>query len=164
MILERDIAKYTKAGSAICMNQHRDLIARLEEAGQAIGEMGLNELDLVSPSGGLGIAASGMAAAYLAEGFEILERNRVSVLRVVATHPFPTEEVRALLNHCDTILVLEELEPHLEKGVYVEAHRLGFEGRIVGKLDGTLSRIGEYGVEHVVRGIGEALGEETGFF
>jgi len=179
VILERNIAKYTKAGSAICMNQHRDLIARLEQAGRIIRQMGLNELHLSDEEGGLGIVASGVAPAYLDEGFEILERPglrqpqrlhvsegasaspkaAVSTLRVVATHPFPAEEVRALLNHCDTILVLEELEPHLEKSIYIEAHKIGFEGRIIGKLDGTFGRIGEYGVEHVVRGVGEALGE-----
>ncbi|RLC98074.1 MAG: hypothetical protein DRI77_05880 [Chloroflexi bacterium] len=174
VILERDIAKYTKAGSVICINQHRDLIARLERAGQIIREMGLNELQLApsagmetrpTDKGGLGIVASGVAAAYLEEGFEILEKTPASTLRVVATHPFPAEEVRALLNHCDTILVLEELEPHLEKSIYVQAQRLGFEGRIIGKLDGTFSRSGEYGVEQVVRGVGEALGvKETRFF
>ena len=162
VILERDIAKYTKAGSAICKNQHRDVIARLGQAGQIIGEMGLNELRLTDEMGGLGIIASGAASVYLEEGFGALgsefERGNVSVLRVVATHPFPTDEVRAMLKHCDTLLVLEELEPHLERGIYVEAHRIGFDGRIVGKLDGTFSRIGEYGMEQVVGGVGEALG------
>jgi indolepyruvate ferredoxin oxidoreductase alpha subunit len=119
-------------------------------------------------TGGLGIVAAGVTAAYLDEGFEIasrfgFERDAVSVLRVVATHPFPTREVRALLAACDTILVLEELEPHLERGIYEQAQKTGFEGRIIGKLDGeteggTFSRIGEYGVGHVVQGIGVALG------
>ncbi len=162
VILERDITKYTKAGSTICMDQHRDVIARLAEAGRAIHEMGLNELNLAPERGGLGIVASGVASAYLEEGFEVVERfgfdrDVVSTLRVVATHPIPAEEIKALLAHCDTILVLEELEPHLEKGIVVEAHQLGFEGRIIGKLDQTFSRIGEYGLEHVVRGIAKAL-------
>ncbi len=163
VILERDITKYTKAGAAICMNQHRDVIARLAQAGRIIGEMELNELHLTGEKGGLGIVAAGIASAYLEEGFEILERNQVfaknlvSVLRVTATHPFPVDEVRVMLEHCDTILVLEELEPHLEKNIYVEAQRFGFEGRIIGKLDGTFGRIGEYGVDQVVRGVGEAL-------
>jgi indolepyruvate ferredoxin oxidoreductase alpha subunit len=170
VILERDIAKYTKAGSAICLAQHRDLIARLKKAGRIIGEMGLNQLQLSEPTGGLGIVASGVVASYLPEGFEIatplgFEPATVSVLRVVATHPFPSGEVRTLLRHCDTILVLEELEPHIERGIYVEAQRSGFEGRIVGKLDSTplsrsgqaFSRVGEYDVSHVVRGIGVAL-------
>jgi len=167
MILERDITKYTKAGAAICTAQHRDLIARLEKAGEIIREMGLNQLQLAQNAGGLGLIASGVVAAYLDEGFEIaarygLDPDAVSVLRIVATHPFPVEEVRELLGHCDTILVLEELEPHIERGVIVEAHRLGFQDRIVGKLDGGqsvtgLSRVGEYGVEQVVQGIGQAL-------
>jgi len=168
-ILEWDIAKYTKAGAAICMQQHRDLIARLDQAGQVIREMKLNRLEL---GGALGIIAAGVTAAYLDEGFEILERNRVfeknlvSVLQIRATHPFPADEVHALLEHCDTILVLEELEPHIERSVYVEAQRRGspWEGRIVGKLDGTFERIGEYDVRHMVRGVEAALElEETGF-
>ncbi|HUX01972.1 MAG TPA: thiamine pyrophosphate-dependent enzyme, partial [Phycisphaerae bacterium] len=142
------------------------------------------------PATRLGIIASGVVASYLDEGFEIaarfgLDPDAVSVLRVVATHPFPAAEVRELLRHCDTILVLEELEPHIERGVIVEAHRLGFGGRIVGKLDGPqssavgprpsavgprpsavgprlsavgLDRVGEYGVAQVVHGVGEALG------
>ena len=177
-VLLRDIARFTKAGSAICKQQHRDLIARLEKAGGVIAEMGLNRLHLAPPQpppmggeSGLGIVAAGVTASYLEEGFEAtarfgLERDAISVLEVVATNPFPAEEVVALLGHCDTILVLEELEPHIERGVYVEAHKLGFEGRIIGKLDGTFSRVGEYGVGQVVEGIGVALGlslEETGF-
>ena len=176
--LLRDIAKFTKAGSAICKQQHRDLIARLEKAGEVISEMGLNQLQLSPPQpppageeregGRLGIIACGITASYLDEGFEIaaqfgLERDAVSVLKVAATNPFPAAEVRTLLRHCDAILVLEELEPHIERGVYVEAHRLSFEGKIIGKLDGLFSRVGEYGVSQVVQGIGAALGE-TRFF
>lgn len=184
--LLRDISKFTKAGSAICMQQHRDLIARLEKAGEIIREMGLNQLYL-APAGmetrpanslpttsppragrkNLGIIASGVTASYLEEGFEIasqlwardqvFDENLVSVLKVVATNPFPTTEVEALLDHCDAILVLEELEPHVERRVIVQAHGLGFGGPIVGKLDGPFSRIGEYGVSQVVQGVGAAL-------
>jgi indolepyruvate ferredoxin oxidoreductase alpha subunit len=160
-VLIHDINKFTKAGSAICMTQHRDLIARLDKAGQLISEAGLNPLRLGKPRG-LGIVVCGMVDSYLEEGFEIAARfgfnpDDASLLQLKAVHPFPIEQVRALLRHCDTILVLEELEPHIEKGIYVEAHRLGFEGKIVGKLSGVFSRIGEYGISHVVNGIGAAL-------
>lgn len=173
VILERDISRYTKAGAAICMTQHKELISRLEKAGRIIDEMGLNRLQLASQrsemqtaetkkAAGLGIVASGVVASYLKEAFEIaiqygFERDTVSVLRVVATNPFPTADVQTLLHHCDTILVLEELEPHIERGIYIEAQRKGFEGRIIGKLDGLFSRVGEYGLSHVVQGIGTAL-------
>ena len=70
----------------------------------------------------------------------------------------PVEQVQALLRHCGTILVLEELEPYVERGVYVEAQRLGWEGAILGKLSGLYERVGEYGVRHVVQGIAAATG------
>ena len=162
-LLEKDIGRYTKAGAAICMAQHRDLIDRLERAGRIIHELGLNDLQLSEQAGGLGIVAAGVTAAYLDEGFEVaaglgLERAAVSVLRVSATNPFPVQETRALLEHCGTILVLEELEPYIEKRIYIEAQRSGFDGRIIGKLDGRFDRVGEYGVRQVVHGIGAALG------
>jgi indolepyruvate ferredoxin oxidoreductase alpha subunit len=161
-ILEKNIAKYTKAGSAICLAQHRELIARLEKAGDIIDELGLNRLQLSERPGGLGIVAAGVVASYLEEGFETatsfgFEREAASLLLVAATNPFPSRDVRALLSHCDTVLVLEELEPHIERGIYVEAQRMGFRGRIAGKLDGLFSRVGEYGVGHVVQGLGAAL-------
>lgn len=161
-ILEKDIAKYTKAGSAICMAQHRALIARLEEAGRVIHEIGLNRLQLSGQAGGLGIVSSGVVSSYLEEGFDLAARygfvrEDVSVLRVTASHPFPSQEVAALLNHCAAILVLEELEPHIERSIYVAAQRMGFQGQIMGKLDGLFSRIGEYSVRHVVQGLNAAL-------
>lgn len=158
-LLVRDVAKYTKAGAAICMAQHREVIARLAHAGELIDRGGLNHLQLAR-AGGLGIIASGVTASYLFEGLDLaarllpgLDREKVSVLQIAGVHPCPAHPVQALLRHCTTVLVLEELEPVIEKCVYVEAQQAHFHGRIVGKLDGTLSRIGEYGVEQVVRGV-----------
>ncbi len=161
-ILEKDITKYTKAGSAISMTQHRDLIARLEKAEYIIREWGLNRLQLAQEPGGLGIIASGVATSYLEEGFEIASQYGVksedlSVLRVATPNPLPSDEVRVLFQHCDALLILEELEPHIERGVYLEAHKWGYKGKIIGKLDGTFSRVGEYDVSHVVKGMGVAL-------
>jgi indolepyruvate ferredoxin oxidoreductase alpha subunit len=161
-ILERDITKYTKAGSAICMNQHRNLIARLEKAAAIIDAGGLNRLHMGEPAGGLGIVASGVVISYLKEAFEVVAQYgfdpaSASLLEVRATNPLPAAQIDTLLDHCSTILVLEELEPYLEKGIYVEAQRRGFRGRIVGKLNGPLGRVGEYDVSNVVSGLAAAL-------
>lgn len=167
---EKDIAKYTKAGPAICTAQHRDLIKRLEEAGRAIRDMGLNSLKLATSSrdkddAGIGVIASGVVRSYIGEAFDVvgkfgLYQEEVSILSVLATNPFPTEEVRELLRHCDRILVLEELEPYLEQKVYIEAQRTGFKGEIFGKIDGLFSRIGEYELKHVLMGLKKAANLE----
>jgi indolepyruvate ferredoxin oxidoreductase alpha subunit len=160
-VLIRDINKFTKAGAPIAMGQHRDVIARLEQAGRWIDEHGLNSLRLASDADGLGIVASGITAAYIDEAFEIASRygfdpRATSVLRIVSVHPLPIEQIRALLQHCCTIVVLEELEPTAENAVYVEAQRLGWRGRIVGKLSGHFERVGEYGVRHILHGLAAA--------
>jgi indolepyruvate ferredoxin oxidoreductase, alpha subunit len=110
----------------------------------------------------LGIITVGIVAAYLDEAFEIASRYGVdpataSVLRIISVHPLPTVQIRTLLQHCDTILVLEELEPTTEYAVYIEAQRMGWDGRIIGKLSGHFERVGEYGVRHIVQGLAAAL-------
>ncbi len=162
-ILERNIAKYTKAGANICITQHRDVIARLEKSSEVIQEMGLNSLQLAENPSDLGIVAVGAAAAYLEEAFDLaveygFDKTKVSILRTVTTTPFPVADVQRLFARCKSILALEELEPHLERGLYIEAHRAGFTGRIIGKLDdGPLSRVGEYDVDHVLQGLNIAV-------
>lgn len=174
-ILEKDITRYTKAGSKICLDQHQALINRLNHAGQIVHEMGLNRIELSKEPGGLGIVSVGGVTAYLSEAFTLggirLDdssepfslresdglSDRVSVLRVTTSIPFPWEETKLLLAHCEKVLVLEELEPHVERALYTAAQQLGFDGPIIGKLDGTLSPIGEYGVAEVLKGF-EACG------
>jgi indolepyruvate ferredoxin oxidoreductase alpha subunit len=164
-MLIRDINKFTKAGSAICMAQHRDLIARLDKAGRIMDEMGLNSLQLAPQAGGVGVVVSGVVASYLEEGMEIaarygLDPQSLSVLRVVAIHPFPARAAQELLRHCNTILILEELEPYIEQGFYVQAQRTGYGGKLLGKISGLFERVGEYGVRHVVQGLCAATGIE----
>ncbi len=178
--LVRDINIYTKAGAVIAMNQHRDVIKRLAKAEAWIAERGLNRLRIAdcelritqSPPNSqseipnpqcLGLIAAGITAAYLDEAFEIAARYGFdpaasSVLRIVSVHPLPHEQIRTLLQHCDTILVLEELEPTTENAVTIEAQRIGWQGRIIGKRSGHFERVGEYGVRHVVQGLAAALG------
>ena len=164
-LLDRDVTRYTKAGSAICMEQHRQLIARLEDAADAIHQLGLNQLVLAPEAGGLGILAGGLTAACLDEAFDLLaglgiDRRRVSVLKIASTHPFPRQEARQILAHCSVLLVLEELEPYIEQDLVVEAYQLGVHPRIVGKRDGAFSRVGEVSVRQVAQGIARALGLE----
>jgi len=155
VILERSIARCTKAGAKICLDQHRALIERLAVAGDAIREMGLNSLALVGEPGGLGVVAVGPTFAYLSEALALagLEEHRISLLKTVTTTPFPLQEAEALLRHCSVVLVLEELEPFFERELWIAARRIGVDVRIVGKLDGTLSRLEEYRADEIARGL-----------
>ena len=162
-VFEKNISQYTKAGAMICMVQHQQLIDRLAHAGRIIEAKGVNKLSLVGEKGGLGVISMGAINCFMAEGFALASQmgvavDGISTLSTICTIPFPLTEVRALLNHCAMVLILEELEPHLEKAVYLEAYKLGVKVRIVGKEDGTLSRIGDYNASHIVKGLFAAAG------
>ena len=160
-ILEKDITRYTKAGALICTNQHKNLIASLAKAEDWLRQEGLYSLQLKGP---VGVISAGVAGSYLSEAVGILqqagiavEESVLSTLHMAASIPFATKEMQAMLQHCDTILVLEELEPILEKELYYQAYQLGVSVQIIGKKDGTLSRLGEYNGGIVAAGLAKAL-------
>lgn len=162
-LLIHDINRFTKAGAVICMTQHRDLIKRLAHAGELIEQKGLNRLDLGKKKGGLGIVASGVTVQYIEEALAVadkygIDREKVSVLGLRASIPTPKQQLSKLIDFCDKILVLEELEPHIERDVYILARNRGYTGQIIGKIDGTFDRVGEYGTKHVLIGLNKALG------
>jgi indolepyruvate ferredoxin oxidoreductase alpha subunit len=66
--------------------------------------------------------------------------------------------MQALLRHCDTVLVLEEMEPYIERALAVEAYHIGRTVQIIGKLSGHFERVGDYGLRQVVQGIAAATG------
>jgi indolepyruvate ferredoxin oxidoreductase alpha subunit len=131
------------------------LIERLDRAKRWIAAHGLNQLQLASEPGGIGLVAVAGVSAYLEETLKdsAVDPGTVSTLHVVTSVPFPEDEGRRLLEHCEAVLVLEELAPYVERELIVLARQIGWNGRIVGKLDSTLPRIGEVTAADVVKGL-----------
>ncbi|MEN6470723.1 MAG: thiamine pyrophosphate-dependent enzyme [Clostridiaceae bacterium] len=146
---KKDIKVFTKAGAAICMAQHRAAIERLKNAQGILREKGLFRLTLSEKAGGLGIVSAGAVNICVDEGIALANSlgcavSAPSVLKSATAVPYPDKELEKIAEYCSTVVVLEELEPYVERELYVTAQRLGKNLRIVGKLDGTLSRIGAY--------------------
>ncbi len=164
-LFEHNMERYTKAGAAICMNQHKSLIARLEKAQTEIAGKGLNAIDWKA-EGGPGLVAVGVVNSYVAEAMAMLEDagidlNGLSVLHVKTSCPYPDAELTALLKHCGKILVAEELEPYVENRAYLDAYKAGVQVPILGKNDGTYERVGYYDAAHLVFGLCKLLGVEV---
>lgn len=161
-LLEHNMAKYTKAGAKICMDQHQALLDRLEKAKAPIAAAGINTLSL-KKAGGFGVIALGVASLYRREAFAALEKagidlSEVSVLDLKETLPYADTELKAILKNCSKILVLEELEPYVENRAILLAYQMGAEAKILGKNDGTFRRIGCYNADLIERGIIKLLG------
>ena len=108
-----------------------------------------------------GIIASGVASAY---ALEIINNNQISdkigLLKVGITHPFPSDDVlRFLQNGFSKVLILEELDPIVENEVRILAQKNSLKVEILGKNYAGLSTVGEYSLSMVSK----AISEYTGF-
>ena len=157
----RDISRYTKAGSLICLLQHRENLARLAKAEEAFRADGINTLTAGSGaagrgSSGFGVIGAGVVNAYLAEALAEREAAGQPVpagLYLEAVLPLEEGKVSELLRSCRSVAVFEELEPVVEREVRSLATRLGWQGRILGKLDGVLPRVARYTRREILAGL-----------
>jgi indolepyruvate ferredoxin oxidoreductase alpha subunit len=154
-----DLDRYTKAGAARCLEQHRRALDRLAEAGRLFDEC--NRLELTDSK--VGVIATASTWGYLAER---LQQNgngeRPSTLRVVTMNPLPDEQLRQLLAHCARVLVIEELEPLIEERCRALASELAAPPRILGKQEGLLPPVGDFDPEMVAAGLAVLQDEEGG--
>lgn len=184
----RDISRFTKAGAKICLDQHRALLERNEAALEFFRARGLNRIvagasradadehseggravkaDRAAGNRSSGGTQEGSRAAVISAGVlnqtisELLSRYpELTVAYLEAVLPADEELFSRILEYSDRILVLEELEPVIERQLRSAAQRTGWTGRIIGKEDGVLPRVGRYGTNVVLRGLGELTGED----
>jgi len=128
----------------------RRRFARLLELQPKLGDYATrssyNQLRLRGPKG---IIANGLANNYLNEAIGM--DSDYSVLKL-CVYPTPVPLVRELVGHCETITVIEEGYPFIERQL---VGLLGVPGkRIRGKLDETLPLQGELTTEIVQKALG----------
>lgn len=159
---ERDLAKFTKATQQWCLEQHAAALARLERASE-LCERAENLNRVVAPppgQGRLGVVVAGVSAMYLEEllAREPERYGALAVLRLGQIYPLPRQTLRGFLQGCESVLVLEELEPMIETEVLAELAEMGQGTLVIGKRRGELPRVGDYSIELVKRALEMLLG------
>jgi len=161
MRMERDIRRFTRASPVWCQEQHALLNERVERMRSILEASPFNELTL--PEGAkMGVIASGNALNYLKEVQAKHGLDDLATLRVGTPNPLPEACIEGLLEKVESLLVLEELEPHVELRVRALASDLERHVVIHGKHDGTLSSVGEYNYDVVEAAVGKLLGRKLG--
>ena len=145
--MSKDISRLTRASPLWVKNQHRVLNDRIEAVRGEFESSPFNGYDGISDSR-LGVIAVGATWSYL-EDVLALGNYKVSTLRIGTVNPLPSRMIRRMLKHVDSLIVLEELEPFVELQVKAIVADMDSKIRVIGKLDGSLPRIGEYDNELV---------------
>lgn len=133
---------------AISKQRNRRLIADFDSFAKESEVSPFNNY-IEAPHHEIGIIASGIAYNYLMEVFG----GEIPFPTVkISQYPLPVKLIRRLYNSCDSILVLEEGQPFIEKKV---RGILELGKRVYGKLSGEVVRDGELTPDEVKRTISE---------
>jgi len=123
----------------------RRLLDLQSDLRRAAEESPWNVLELNPANRSLGIIAAGIAANYVRENAPG-GSDRPSLLHL-SLYPFPEDLIRKLVDHCATILVVEEGAPFVERAV---RGMFGLPGKdVLGKRSGHLPLQGELNPETV---------------
>lgn len=96
--------------------------------------------------GRVGIACSGVSYSYVKEALgdeKLIEANIDYKLLKISTIPFPNELAMDFLRDIDEVLVIEELDPVLERNLIELCGRAHMTVNIKGKLTGHMQNAGE---------------------
>ena len=110
----------------------------------------------------LGIACGGISYSYVCEGIgmlseagedEELDGLQIRLLKIGTPHPFPEKLAYDFMKDLDEVLVIEELDPMIERMLLMTAGKYHLSVRIRGKLTGNVKNAGENTVESVTDSI-----------
>jgi len=107
-----------------------------------------------------GIICSGISYLYVMEGLIELDLD-IPVLKLGFFYPLPKAKVRSFIKRLKRILVVEELEPYLEKEVKILAKDLNPTLKVFGK--NVLCEVGELKPEYVMSAISKSFGKKSRF-
>lgn len=111
--------------------RHKVLVEHLENARAKAEASPWNK---VSGEGRIGVIASGISRAYLADALaENGWEKDVKVLELGFTWPLPENLLADFMSGCDTVLVLEELQPLVGQDLRALAQERKIDVSIVGK-------------------------------
>jgi indolepyruvate ferredoxin oxidoreductase alpha subunit len=138
---------------------HANLIRKMEKIGEKVEESFLNIE--ISSKDNFGIVTSGSAYNYsqdLIEEFQL----PLSILKLGFSYPFPERTVKNYLEKLDRVLIVEEVDPIMEKEILSIAGKYNLQIEVHGKLDKSLPMIYEYNPDIIRKSLFKLLGRGLG--
>ncbi|MFH1101804.1 MAG: indolepyruvate ferredoxin oxidoreductase subunit alpha [Methanobacteriota archaeon] len=123
--------------------KHPILLQKMDQAEKISEKSPFNEVITVGKKSGMGIVASGVAFNYAKEMAEELKLD-VQILKLGMTHPLPRKMCEKFVQSCESLIIVEELEPILENQFKALAYDIHADVKIYGKSTGHFTRLYEY--------------------
>lgn len=144
---------------AFARRMHVDLLEKLEKLRELAETSRYNK---ISGNGKIGIVASGICRAYLADALaDTGLADKFKLLELGFTYPLPTNMLTDFISSVEKIVVLEELEPFLENEIRILAQKKSISVEVIGKDNALLPLNDEYSTLNITSVIREVLGMEA---
>jgi len=144
------------------LEMKRELLEKIEKIKKVSEKSPINLLyrDRVSGRSKIGIITSGISYLYTKEALSELNLN-LPVLKLGFFHPLPERKIKKFIKNLKKVLVVEELEPYLEREVERLAKDVNPKLKVFGK--DLLSEIGELKPEDVILAISKVSNKKLKF-
>ena len=107
------------------------------------------ERNFTKGKGKKGIASGGGSYAYVKEALKGIDESEYNLLKI-STYPVPEKICVDFLNSVDEVLVVEELDPVIEKELIYLYGLHNIKVTIKGKLTGNIPNAGENSVDNII--------------
>ncbi len=134
------------------LEMKKELLEKIEKIKEFSEKQSVNFLIGKPSRQKLGIIASGISYLYVMEALKELNLS-LPVLRLGFFYPLPEEKIKEFIKGLKKVLVVEELEPYLEKEVERLAKNVNPKLKIFGK--NLIPEVGELKPEMVISAIAE---------
>ena len=104
-----------------------------------------------------GIISSGVSYLHSVEAIRQLDLN-LPVLKLGFFHPLPKEKIKNFIKNLKRVLIVEEIEPYLEKEVKILAKEVNPGLEVFGASH--LTKVGELRPEYVILALSQIVGRE----
>ncbi|MFZ0448756.1 MAG: indolepyruvate ferredoxin oxidoreductase subunit alpha [Desulfatiglandaceae bacterium] len=143
---------------AVGRKLHKLLLEKYDKALEKSEQSALNE---IIGDGKWGIVTNGVSFNYVKDAIQDMGlAEKVSILKIGFSWPLPKGLISRFLKQVEKVLVVEELEPVMEKDIKAIAQENGLTLSIQGKGVGRLSRLFEYDPGMVREAVAKYFGVE----
>ncbi len=133
------------------LDPHRQLREKIKHAGEILNAYEFNQFDH-HPESSIALIAGGFTVNYAVEALKILgQENHVTLLGVRTSNPLPTEMFHKVIDHTETIVVVEDVNWYLESAVLACVAQNARNPKVIGRLSDDLPPVGETTVENLTR-------------
>lgn len=133
---------------------------KIEKRNPMLGEkLSSYRFNKLTGSGAKGIATGGISYEYVKEALQTAEADcKCKLMKVSTPHPFPEKLALEFLSGLTEVMVVEELDPVIERELIYLCGKHHLNVTIKGKLSGDVQQAGENTVESVESVLHEFLG------